>query len=446
MLLNYLKLAIKVLGRNKMYTAITLFGISFTLMVLMIILALYDSELGANTPMSKADRMIFVDHMEMWKPFYDTAWAVDSSMVGDLMVYDTTDFTTEESGKAISSGSMSLRLVEEHLADVEPMERRSILFDREYTVFNEGRKFQLTGILTDYEYWNIFDFNFLAGESFTLEQVEEAASVAVISSSTAEDYFGGIQQSIGQSIPISGREHEILGVVEKGRSSSHYINADIYVPYTTTEPSILSETGNSGPFTAVYLAPSVSQRTAMQEALDFKGRQIPIPPPDYPGAFVLDNIKVFPFTQEEMYAWSLFHEDEIDTNKKYFRLMLVLSLGLFILIPTLNLINVNLTRMMERASEISVRKTYGASRQQILGQFLFENIIVTFIGGLIGLALSLLIINLINSSGAMPNTTLAFNGRVFFYSFLMCLLLGILSGLLPAWRISKQQIADGLRQ
>ncbi|MEO0628566.1 MAG: hypothetical protein AAFY91_16335, partial [Bacteroidota bacterium] len=59
MLLNYLKLAIKVLGRNKMYTAITLFGISFTLMVLMIILALYDSELGANTPMSKADRMIF---------------------------------------------------------------------------------------------------------------------------------------------------------------------------------------------------------------------------------------------------------------------------------------------------------------------------------------------------------------------------------------------------
>ncbi|MEL6391380.1 MAG: ABC transporter permease, partial [Bacteroidota bacterium] len=91
MLLNYLKLAIKVLGRNKMYTAITLFGISFTLMVLMIILALYDSELGANTPMSKADRMIFVDHMEMWKPFYDTTWAIDSNMINDEMVYDTTD-------------------------------------------------------------------------------------------------------------------------------------------------------------------------------------------------------------------------------------------------------------------------------------------------------------------------------------------------------------------
>ncbi|MEL6668123.1 MAG: ABC transporter permease, partial [Bacteroidota bacterium] len=432
MLLNYLKLAIKVLGRNKMYTAITLFGISFTLMVLMIILALYDSELGANTPMSKADRMIFVDHMEMWKPFYDTTWAIDSNMINDEMVYDTTDFTTEESGKSISSGSMSLRLVDEHLADVDPMERRSLLFSRAYTVFNEGQKFQLTGILTDEEYWNIFDFNFLAGEPFRLEQVEEAASVAVISSSTAEDYFGGIREAIGQSIPISGREHEILGVVEKGRTSSHYINADIYVPYTTTEPVLLSETGNGGPFTAVYLAPSVAQRTAMQEAIDFKGRQIPIPPPANPGAFVHDNIRVFPFTQEEMYAWSLFQEDEIDTNKKYFRLMLVLSLGLFILIPTLNLINVNLTRMMERASEISVRKTYGASRQQILGQFLFENIIVTFIGGLIGLALSLFIIKLINSSGAMPNTILAFNGRVFFYSFLMCLLLGLLSGLLPA--------------
>ena len=441
MLINYIKLALKVLGRNKMYSAITLFGISFTLMVLMVILALYDTEMGANLPMSEADRMAFVDRIEMKTTYFDTTWTVDSALVAGEMVYDTLDFSTEEAGHSISTGLFSFRAIDEYLVDIEPMERRTILYERNFTVFNEGVKYQMNGLYVDDEYWNVFDFIFVAGEPLRPEQVQSAESVMVMSRRIAEEYFGSPEEAIGKTIPMGGRTFEVMGVVERARTSSSYVNADVYLPLTTGEPTLLSEQGNQGPFRAVYLAPSVAQLPAMKEALDYAGRNIPIPPDTH-----FENVRVFPFNLEEKYAFGLFHEDEIRDNVFYMRLAMFLCLGLFILIPTLNLININLTRMMERASEISVRKSYGASRGQILGQFLFENIIVTLVGGAIGLILSLLAIKFINSSGALPNTVLGFNGRVFFYSLILCLALGLLSGLLPAWRISKQQIADGLHQ
>ena len=65
----------------------------------------------------------------------------------------------------------------------------------------------------------------------------------------------------------------------------------------------------------------------------------------------------------------------------------VTAIGVFILLvmllPTLNLININVTRIMERSSEIGVRKAFGASSRTLVYQFIVENIILTLIGGII---------------------------------------------------------------
>src|SRR5256885_1583041 len=61
---------------------------------------------------------------------------------------------------------------------------------------------------------------------------------------------------------------------------------------------------------------------------------------------------------------------------------------LFMALPTLNLVNLNVSRILERASEIGVRKAFGASSRALLGQFLVENVVLTLIGGALGLALS----------------------------------------------------------
>ena len=63
---------------------------------------------------------------------------------------------------------------------------------------------------------------------------------------------------------------------------------------------------------------------------------------------------------------------------------LVMLALLFLLIPTVNLVNINISRIMERASEIGVRKAFGAPARTLVGQFLVENLLLTFVGGLSG--------------------------------------------------------------
>jgi putative ABC transport system permease protein len=93
-----------------------------------------------------------------------------------------------------------------------------------------------------------------------------------------------------------------------------------------------------------------------------------------------------------------------------------------------------------------VRKAFGASSKTILFQFVFENIILTIIGGIIGFALALILIYVINDSQVLEDTLLRFNYTVFLYSLVICLFFGILSGLIPAWRMSRVHIVAALKQ
>jgi len=120
-------------------------------------------------------------------------------------------------------------------------------------------------------------------------------------------------------------------------------------------------------------------------------------------------------------------------------------LSLFILLPTLNLINLNVSRILERSSEIGVRKAFGADRTVLLTQFIVENVVQTFIGGLIGLGLALLMMYLINDAKLMGDVILKVNYRFFIYSFLICILFGVVSGFLPAYRMSKLHVVSALK-
>ena len=101
---------------------------------------------------------------------------------------------------------------------------------------------------------------------------------------------------------------------------------------------------------------------------------------------------------------------------------------------------------MERSSEIGVRKAFGAHQGNILSQFIIENIIQTLLGGILGLGLALLLINVVNKGGHLGDVVLTLSPKFFLYSFLATLLFGVLSGLLPAYRMSKLQIVNALKE
>jgi putative ABC transport system permease protein len=115
------------------------------------------------------------------------------------------------------------------------------------------------------------------------------------------------------------------------------------------------------------------------------------------------------------------------------------------LLPTLNLVNINITRIMERSSEIGVRKAFGASSKTLVYQFIVENIILTLLGGLIGLILSFIAIKLINSENFISNLELSINFTVLGIGLLVCLIFGLISGVYPAWRMSKLNVVTALK-
>jgi putative ABC transport system permease protein len=127
------------------------------------------------------------------------------------------------------------------------------------------------------------------------------------------------------------------------------------------------------------------------------------------------------------------------------RVVLALLAVAFMTLPALNLVTLNLSRIMERVSEIGVRKAFGAPRRVLIAQFVTENVVLTLIGGLCAFVLAIFAVELVNRSGVIPHADFSMNARVFIYGMLAAAFFGIFSGAYPAWRMSRLDPVNALR-
>ena len=111
-----------------------------------------------------------------------------------------------------------------------------------------------------------------------------------------------------------------------------------------------------------------------------------------------------------------------------------------------SLVNINSTRILERASEIGVRKAFGGSSRTLVGQFMVENVILTLLGGALGLVLTFLVLQVLGASDIVQYAEFHLNHRIFFYGLVITLVFGLLSGIYPAWRMSRLHIVEALRR
>ena len=118
---------------------------------------------------------------------------------------------------------------------------------------------------------------------------------------------------------------------------------------------------------------------------------------------------------------------------------------LFMLLPALNLVNLNVTRILERSGEIGVRKAFGAAGRDLVGQFLVENLVLALVGGLLGLGLAAGALAIVNEAHPIAYAHFSLSWRVFSWGMALTLLFGLMSGVYPAWKMSRLNPVAALR-
>nr|WP_068888754.1 ABC transporter permease [Pedobacter panaciterrae] len=411
MLKNYIKLTFKVMLRKKYYTALTLVGISLTIMIVTIFASFIDQIVSANPPEVNRDRTLILDKVSVYKDGKQT----------DAMP--------------------SLTFLQKNINNLESTETISYYSTKEFVSFLNGKAAGHALKFTDGNFWKITDFKFLEGKPFHANEVKKGDRVAVINEKT-KAYFFNENEALGKTINIYGLSFKVIGVVKSATPFSK-VYADVYVPLTTDVNIQHTDKEIEGTYSALLLAKTNDLKKVRAELrTHFKGKNM------ISGA---DSIKVQAFTALEQFSKSSSkNDDEPEYGKTVVIILVVLTL--FMLIPAISLVNINITRIGERAEEIGVRKSFGATSGTLVAQLVIENIIITLIGGLIGLGLAVyasqLLVQLINTFDPlfkMPTNSFIISWQVFLFCLFSCLLLGLISGVYPAWKMSRMNVIYALK-
>ena len=427
MLKNYIKLAFKVLLRKKFFTIISLFGISFTILVLLVTASFLDHAINPGEPQTFSDRTLIAAKISGRDSTHSSNWRSGIGY-GFIKKYATKLKTPELT--TFISGTFS------------------------YNTYINGNKFNLTYKYTDANFWQAFNFEFIKGKPYSNSDFNSANKFAVISENTAEIYFGSIDV-VGKVIDISGEIYRVAGVVKNISVAHSVLYTDIWVP-ATTNPGLRESL--FGEYKFIVIA---RDKNDFSEIKKEYWQLVKEAVPEAVNTLNLHELKselvstidiLFPETRNdsEMFEFNSSKASQYIEEKEHSLFATAASITailifVFMLLPSINLININLSRIVERSSEIGVRKAFGASGNVLVGQFLTENIILTFIGGVISLALSYIVLDIINSSDLFVFINLTISYKVFISGIVMCFIFGILSGVYPAYRMSRMHPVEALK-
>ena len=410
MLKNYLLTAYKVYTRRKLFTAINLLCITLTLMVLLVVTALLQNALYPTGVEGKSDRFLQV----------------------------TTIAATGKSGAMNSTSPLGYKVIEKYLKPMKSAQLvAAVTGPQTVSVYQGDRVTELMLRRADAEYWKILDFKVLDGRVPSSDDVARGRFVTVLNESTANKLFPGVR-AVGQTVNVGGQQFEVIGVVEDVMQLNSLV--DIWAPITT-DPSTEYRNQMTGSFTALLLGNSAADLPRIQAEVAQIATQVKF---EDPGTW--DTVHMWADSKLDVFARGLLNNERVpDSGAGLFLGVIALLMLLFMLLPALNLVNLNTGRIMERSSEIGVRKAFGASSGKLVVQFVVENILLCLFGGLLGLLFAKGILLWLEGSGLIPYLKVDINFAVFSCGMLIALVFGLLSGVIPAWKMSRLHPVQALK-
>ncbi|WP_018357660.1 ABC transporter permease [Porphyromonas levii] len=320
---------------------------------------------------------------------------------------------------------------------------------------SRDNSYSRTYMRVDDAYFRIYDYTFVAGAPFTKEQSDANRMEVIITDKLANALYG-TNDVVGKTINIARQENKIVGVVKS--VSSIFTNSYSEI-WRTFDPSDFDWHDDAKDLRGELMATLLVKEGYPKDKV---AKQIAIKVEEY-NAHRLDdyafNVGVEDIDKIHIELASDFREYYMGNAKKLNGGLLIGALLIIILlIPAVNMAGIHSSQIEKRMAEVGVRKSYGASSQRIMWQFFSENLMLTLLGGVLAMILSIGMIVILKDSILATSInffataddfripwSFFFSPQLFLVMLLFCLLVNTLSAIIPVLRAIRTPIVETLK-
>lgn len=278
---------------------------------------------------------------------------------------------------------------------------------------------QVTGINEDYV--SIKNLELTSGRFCSAVDVQYAQKVTVIGSEIAKSYFEN-QNPIGKYVQISGARYVVIGVLkEKGESLFGSADKKLFIPISSAERLFKSDS-----IDLYYIQTQTTEQvsTTVEQTKEKMNQLFP------------NNKEAYTVVNQQQAL------DTFDNITKTLTLGLGAIAGISLLVGGIGIMNIMLVSVSERTREIGIRKAIGAGNRAILMQFLIESIVLSLLGGIIGILLGIFTAQLVT---AVSNFEMRVSASTILVAVSFSMLIGVVFGVIPAQKASEKMPIDALR-
>lgn len=276
------------------------------------------------------------------------------------------------------------------------------------------------------DFFPIRDWSLQSGEFFTEADERSATKVCVVGKTVADNLYAG-EDPVGQTIRIARLPFKVVGVLApKGQNAMGQDQDDIIVaPFSTVQRKVQGTDRVSMILLSAVTKEQITEaQEQVSELLRIRHRLLPGEPDDF-------TIR----TQTEI-------AQAAGSTSRIMTILLGSIAGVSLLVGGIGIMNIMLVSVTERTREIGIRRSLGAKRRDILRQFLIESIMLSVLGGLIGIGLGLSASSLISRIAGWPvDVTPQSVALAFFFSAAV----GMFFGFYPARKASIISPIEALR-
>ena len=284
----------------------------------------------------------------------------------------------------------------------------------------------LYGITNDFN--KIQAFNIAYGRYFKDTDFERGVPFGVIGYEVASELFGKPEKALGKTVSYRGRRLAVIGIIEKqGSSMLGGFDYDKSCIVTYNYFASVFNPDNSSPFIMVQAKPGISSK-ALQDELNGVMRQLRKLSPTQEDNFTCNDVAQFKDQIESVFG---------SINSGGWAIA-----GLSLIVGAFGVANIMFVTVRERTSQIGLKKAIGARSSTILYEFLLESAFLCIIGGLVGLFLVWILA--LGLSTVLP-FAITIAPSIIFLALSICIILGVISGIIPASIASKMNPVDAIR-